>query len=514
MATAMHVDVSDCTAADESTPFEPVLGDEDLWAHVLSFLPLKGLYAAASTSRFHRSLMRSSREHVRQLTIQMERRIPSTGSNDGYQPVIAVNEAPCRSGDAQDCVLLPLLRLGKPSDVSAHHRHLLRICTCYPRLTLLRIDVSPTPPDDDDVDPNLFGVERLIDVVSWMSRSAIQLRSDRRIGPHPWCLLGTSTVETLQLVARFDRQLEIDPEENEETCYRIRPLMSMCAASCARSLRSLDLSGLGPGVLAELLKHVLPLLRVLRLGGMSNGNSFGWQYERGHLGAVGRAFPGLTALDVGYSAFMGGVSSADVNELVTHCTDMQYLDLSMVMAYMDFRPSLRILAKKAPKLRALATHGLVLPTNALLKFSAGCPLLERLHFVNWTDEVGGFVQPDEFLAAVRAFPSLAHLDISGTVAPQEQLLTWLEERQRSGRPVQSLVVHDCCSPTGRTVRQQMDGLEALKAKALAISPSMHVSISWEVDCEWDPDAEQSANDRGITMDLLRPRQRMLDAARL
>ena len=121
----------------------------------------------------------------------------------------------------------------------------------------------------------------------------------------------------------------------------------------------------GPGVMATLVQYELPCLRILRLGAPSSRDGFGWAYERAQLGAIGRAFPALTALDAGYANFAGGVSYADVDELVTHCRGMQHLDLSMVMTYMDFGPALRILAAKAPSLRSLATHGLVLPTYAL-----------------------------------------------------------------------------------------------------------------------------------------------------
>ena len=121
----------------------------------------------------------------------------------------------------------------------------------------------------------------------------------------------------------------------------------------------------GPGVMATLVQYELPRLRILRLGAPSSRDGFGWAYERAQLGAIGRAFPALTALDAGYANFAGGVSYADVDELVTHCRGMQHLDLSMVMTYMDFGPALRILAAKAPSLRSLATHGLVLPTYAL-----------------------------------------------------------------------------------------------------------------------------------------------------
>ena len=507
-----------------SAPFTSVHDDEDLWAHILSTLPLTDLYAASSTSRFHRSLLRSSRTHVQRLSIRMERGVPaansSAGFNDGLQPVIVVEETPRRC--EVDRILIPRLPAVsiRKAGSSMHHLHLVQICSCYPKLTWLRIDVSPTPPNSVSPATNLHGVERLIDVVSWMSRSAIQLKTDKRIGPHPWCLLGTPAVETLHLVATFDRRLQTDPKENDETCVRIQPLMLMCIVSCARSLRSLDLSGVGPGVMNTLLSHcahVLPRLRILRLGAPSSRNGFGWAYERSQLGAIGPAFPGLTALDVGYADFVGGVSYADVDELVTDCKGMEHLDLSGVMTYMDFGPALRILANKAPKLRSLATHGLVLPQHSLLELAAGCPLLERAHFVRWMGDYNHLVPRVDYLEIFRAFSSLVHLDVSGGVAPQAQLLTWLDERQQSGRPVQSLVVHGCYfEDAGGEVAQHTAEVEmaiqqALKVKALAITKSLQVSIGLEQGCEWTQESERAVSEHGAEMSWMRPRQRMFNA---
>ena len=510
------------SADDSRLSLARVYEDDDLWAHVLSALPLKSLYAASATSRLHRKLLRLSREHVTHLSIGMERGLPAVSSTAGFndvsQPAFVIVEN--RSQDHADRIRISRLACQsiRATGSVQHDRHLLRICSCYPNLKCLRIDVSPTPGDPGAPQGNRYGVERLIDVVSWMSRSAIQLKTDKRIGPHPWCLLGTRTVETLQLVANFDSQLQPSPDENEETCHRIRPLMAMCAFSCVRSLRSLDLSGVGPGVMATLIEHELPHLRTLRLGAPSSRTGFGWAYAGGQLGAVGRAFPGLTALDVGYANFVGGVSFADVDALVTHCKGLQHLDLSMVMTYVDFGPALRILATKAPNLRSLATHGLVLPTLDLMQLAAGCPRIERLHFVNWLGDGNKLVPLDDFLCVLRACPSLVHLDLSQGVAPQAQLLTWLQERQQSGRPVQSLVLHDVsyyCSEqeaqVQKTAAEEMAISEALKAKAEAVTPSLQVKISLEGGCEWSPQSDGLMREFGAPRSWLLPRQRMFDA---
>jgi len=266
--------------------------------------------------------------------------------------------------------------------------------------------------------------------------------------------------------------------------------------------------------MAALVQFELPRLRVLRLGAPSTRRGFGWAYERGQLGAIGRAFPTLTALDVGYASFMGGVSYADVDELVTHCKGMQHLDLSMVMTYMDFGPALRILATKAPHLRSLATHGLVLPTNALLELAAGCPRLERVHFVKWLGENHQLVPPDDFLTWFRTCPNLDHLDVSEGFAPRSQLLTWLEERQQSGRPVRSLILHACYwydAEIQQSAQDEMSLLTAFKAQALAISPSLSVKIGLEGLCEWTEESEERVREFGVPRSWLLPRQRMFDA---
>ena len=148
------------------------------------------------------------------------------------------------------------------------------------------------------------------------------------------------------------RPLPTPAYENAETCNRIRDMMVMCGLSCARSLRSLDCTNVGPGVVSSLLTLDLPLLRVLRLGfcnrqhrGRPHG--FGWQYPQGQLGGIGKAFPRLTALDVGYACFEGGVTFADLDALVSSCKGLEHLDLSQVMTYLDFGPALRILAAHA-----------------------------------------------------------------------------------------------------------------------------------------------------------------------
>ena len=442
-----------------------------------------------------------------------------------YQPDVIVQEFRSGGGGSNETrIRLPLLEYDKElGEAVKHHRHLVRVCSCYPTLRRLRIDLSPTPPggtDDDsdeaDISSNPNHVERLIDVVSWFVRSAIQLKSDARIGPHPWCLLGTSTVERLELVATFSRPMEPSPEENEETCYRISPLMGMCAISCARSLRSLDLTGIGPGVLSELLSHshTLDQLRVLRLGEASNQHIFGWTFRKGSLGAIGRAFPGLTALDVGYANFSGGVSFEDVEHLVVACKQMQHLDLSQVMTYMDFGPALQTLARKAPNLRSLATHGLILPTPQLLELATGCPLLERVHFVAWKGvhfPRGGAPQPprpEDILIFLRACPHLAHADISAGIAPKSQLLTWLEERHKGGHPVETLVMHECTVIDDGRALLDMADMERLKEFALAISPNLSVSIGRNAGCE----AERMYYGVGADKYLwLPPRRRLFEA---
>ena len=127
-----------------------------------------------------------------------------------------------------------------------------------------------------------------------------------------------------------------------------------------------------------------------------------------------------------------GVQHSEIGELCTRCC-IKHIDLSQVMTYMDFGPSLQTLGRKAPELLSLALHGLHLPDGPLLELAHGCPRLRRLHFVGCSQ-----YSPSGLRAFLQAAASLVHLDLSRGNAFAEPLLEWVEERQRHMYPVLDL----------------------------------------------------------------------------
>ena len=158
--------------------------------------------------------------------------------------------------------------------------------------------------------------------------------------------------------------------------------------------------------------------------------------------------------------------------------------------------------------------------DALLELAAGCPQLERAHLIKRMGEKDDD-SPDEFLTWVRTWTNLNHLDLSmgyrelGTgTGYREQLLKWLEERQQCGRPVRSLVVHDCHwydADLALSAHEEMALLTAFKAEALAVCPTLQVNIGLEGLCEWTEESEMKVREFGVPRSWLLPRQRMFDA---
>ena len=89
------------------------------------------------------------------------------------------------------------------------------------------------------------------------------------------------------------------------------------------------------------------------------------------------------ALDLSYLA-VKSFAGIDIPDVLCLCTalQIQHLDLSMAMKWMDLDSVLLILSRCAPNLRSLAVHGLTVHDDPLLKFSRGCSQLERLHLVH------------------------------------------------------------------------------------------------------------------------------------
>ena len=168
-----------------------------------------------------------------------------------------------------------------------------------------------------------------------MSLAGSHLPDAGKMGPLPVSLIAASRLTTLELVASASKGLQQEHDfSSQYTSTSLLPLFITCAVSCRRTLTRLNLTGLGSLVFRALISLDLPRLRVLELGEATHEQhrppDFGVPYEPGALGALGAAFPTLTALDVGYASFEGGVSFRDINALLTHAPALAHLDLSQV----------------------------------------------------------------------------------------------------------------------------------------------------------------------------------------
>ncbi|KAJ1451273.1 hypothetical protein M885DRAFT_530171 [Pelagophyceae sp. CCMP2097] len=147
------------------------------------------------------------------------------------------------------------------------------------------------------------------------------------------------------------------------------------------TLVSLDLSFAPQGAALFVRSAVsFPRLRDVRLAGERGGAASEYYLDFGAaLGDLGGRCPALRALDVGYSHWLQGIDVPHVEALL-RATDMVALDLSQVMTWVDFDPICDLLTLHAPRLRALAVHGLAL-SDAGLAALQGCADLSRLHLV-------------------------------------------------------------------------------------------------------------------------------------
>ena len=490
---------------EPSDVFDRVHGDADIWTKILSFLPLPDLKMALATTHFHRSLSCAARCHVQWLTVAI---LPGVGAEMGEDHELIRPKFNCAENDVD---LLPSVNIPTVS-VSSRCQHLAKICACYADLTRLQLFLGPgarrkedSELDDNEIDESsgkYYGVERLVDVANWLGGRATSNDDEinGRAGCAPQRLLQLPKVHTLELI---DESAGGEEGYDEAVAYAdgwrtAGSLLLVCALSCWRTLTRLNLSGVGPLCMDAHLSIELPQLLTLQLGefdGISNRGSgnFGVPYKEGALGELGVAFPTLTGLDVGYASFIGGVSFADVERLLTSARSLQHLDLSQVMTYIDFGPALRLLARHASGLRSLATHGLMLPHARLLELAHACPQLERLHLVamHRRRHESDVSEGDELLTFLRACPRLVHLDISLGVVPQPQMLTWLEERQQQRIPVLSLVLAECSvaggvrddTPVRATSMRKLKYAKRLefKERAIAISPGLRVNIAMHAD---------------------------------
>ena len=459
-------------ADDPLAIFSAITSDSDVWATVLSFLPLSSLKIASSTSHAHRALLPLARIQALVLELSFKPSIDAapTASSLRPSPLLRIREPP-----HDEIVLLPAIAL------------LPAIVGSYPSLYLL--DVNASPPSD--------GANKLAQATLHETTSALHLRppaptsdgSVRLPGPLPWAVLPTRRLGCLKLrVCHPGDGRSACKAERAETAEALRAIFLSCTIAAVHSLTMIDLTGVGPAVLSVLVQLELPRLTTLRLGeerclATSVASLQAWRWPAATLFLLGHAFPTLEGVDVGYAAIDGGVAFRDVELLCTACAGLRHLDLSMVMTLRDFGPALRLLAKHAPNLISLAVHGLDAPPDALVELANGCPHLSTAHFVRCRlGSDGGLIT---FLHAASSLTALdltqAGYRMSPTCFPDVDFLQWLSDRHDAHTPVRYLALSRGAIDT-----------PTFEVNARAISPDLELRIfndEWSVPDMSDEDME-------------------------
>jgi len=456
MMPSLHTTPPGAASPDDPTsPISAVSSSTDLWALVLRHVPLLDLSRCASTCRAHLSLKVELTRHITHLGMSIVQgsvnHIP-LGDKTEYTdplstPYVCLLPGVARKSSAgtrvppqyTDCVsiyngrgrLWPMLP---------------RITAIMPNLTHLYIDLTPEAPDpwhtaligerNRNKLPGRWATvlredkdEDEVSASDWNLSSTASCLSGHL--PHPAFMHPKLSVEaSLQylLPARQLTHLAItvgagwgnsrreqkEPAEwgfTTETAEKIASIFMSCAMGSQRTLRYLDLTGVGPAVLPCLVHLELPVLQLIRIGYAESPGQSRQSWERewpaNTLSMLAGSFPTLTDVDIGHAHVHHGVSFDEVDQLCRRCEGLRHLDLSMVMTYVNFTPCLLTLSNLAPRLVSLAIDGLFMETDALKAFGVGCPLLERVHFRHCC-----FRSPEGLIAFLRAARKLRVLDVS------------------------------------------------------------------------------------------------------
>ena len=296
-----------------ATHFVRVTEDEDLWAAVLSWLPLADAVAAAQASRTHLPLLRLSKQNVRNLRLVLVQ-------DKGFQnPRLRILEW------EDDPSLIPD-RFGGIADVGLTRCLLSKVTQCLPQLHRLQIDLSP-PSNSLALDISPFACA---------TRDLSPEADGRLQGCQPWRLLECAQVHDLEMTLHHPPS--IGALEEESTRDQLCDVFITLALTSWRRLTFLNVIGVAPAVLPTLLRMDLPALMVLRCG---DSQSHVQSREHQHafatwpdalLPRIARAFPTLRGLDIAYAMTPRGVSFEDVHVLCHTCRIL-HLDLSQVMTY-------------------------------------------------------------------------------------------------------------------------------------------------------------------------------------
>ena len=452
---------------DVDDPFAAVRSSTDLWAMILQHVPLLQRGSCASTCRAHLSLKEESTRHITHLGLSIEHRwmqgepissstpyvclLPAESANDFVRLLSPQSFDNCvRIYDGRGLVWPILPR------VTAIMPHLTHLCIdltlghgFVPFSELSDVDSIGFNPKDSNEGPisqyskdwirrlNLEADRLLEGLGSTASYLHVSRSPAAETGPEPWGNLPMRTLTHLAITA--EAGWECKRRQQKETNDKIVGIFLSCAIVSQRTLRHLDLTGLGPALIPALEGLELPHLELLRVGHEVPGERRAGELQHlppNALSSLAKSFPTLTALDVGYASVQRGVSFEEVDLLCRRCDRLRHLDLSMVMTYVDFTPCLLTLSKHAPQLISLAIHGLEMQSYALLAFGIGCPLLARVYFRHCG------IAPNGLLAFLRVARNLREIDLSNDVAgydesydgahepfivPSDLISNWLDE---------------------------------------------------------------------------------------
>jgi hypothetical protein len=504
-----------------TSPITAVSSSTDLWALVLRHVPLLDLPRCASTCRAHLSLKVELTRHITHLGMSIVQgsvdHIPLGDKTEYIDPLstpyVCLLPGVARKSSAGTRV--PPLYTDCLSIYNGLGRlwpMLPRVTAIMPNLTHLYIDLTPEAPDPwhtaligernrrsrrkshDGVGalPNLPGRwatvlhedkdkdEDGVRASDWNLNSTASCLSGHL--PHPAFMHPQLSVEespqyllparqlthlaiTVGAGWRNSRREQKEPAEwgfTTETAEKIASIFMSCAMGSQRTLRHLDLTGVGPAVLPYLVHLELLVLQLIRIGYAESPGQSRQSWERewpaNTLSMLAGSFPTLTDVDIGHAHVHHGVSFDEVDQLCRRCEGLRHLDLSMVMTYVDFTPCLLTLSNLAPRLVSLAIDGLFMETDALKAFGVGCPLLERVHFRHCC-----FRSPEGLIAFLRAARKLRVLDVS--------FAHWHDAGEEEEEEVMDVLNH------------WLDGAQILKSrlytsmKALTFENILHLRIS-------------------------------------
>lgn len=202
--------------------------------------------------------------------------------------------------------------------------------------------------------------------------------------------------------------------------------------SFRRTLLRLDVSGLGNLALPVLLRAGLEQLELLRVGECGDSHREHTHGQDGRswpagvtVDQIGGALPSLTALDVGF-AECRPVRIVDLHRLLftagRNMNLLRHLDLSQVMAYLDFDGGVAALAEGAPRLESLAIFGLHVSDEALRTLGQ-LTQLSTCHLVACSNHTAAGLA-----VFLESASKLRQIDLSFGLAPVEPLRQWLSRR--------------------------------------------------------------------------------------